>query len=54
MSHNETYERYWNALDPADPEVVRERILKDAYNDPEISGIEFKALLHRANPEVFS
>lgn len=53
MSHNETYERYWNALDPTEPDGVKSRILQDAYHDSNINGFEYQELTHRAFPEVF-
>lgn len=43
---------YLDAIDPRDPEWLRDRIICQAANDPRISGLELKELYRKAYPEV--
>lgn len=43
---------YLDAIDPRDPEWLRDRIIGQAANDPHISGLELKELYRKAYPEV--
>lgn len=50
--YNERFQAYLDAINPADPEWLRERIIAQAAHDPAISGLELKELYRRAYPEV--
>ena len=47
-----TFEEYLEAIDPADPPPVRDRIIHDAYNDADIDCLQFKQLYQKAYPEM--
>ena len=49
---NERFQIYLNAINPADPEWLRERIIAQAVHDPAISGLELKVLYDKAFSEV--
>ena len=49
---NERFQAYLNAINPCDPEWLRERLIHQAAHDPKINALELKALYDRAFPEV--
>ena len=47
-----TFEEYLGAIDPSDPPPVKDRIVHDAYNDPDIDCLQFKQIYQKAYPEM--
>lgn len=47
-----TFEEYLEAIDPSDPPPVKDRIVHDAHNDPDIDCLQFKQIYQKAYPEM--
>ena len=52
MHKNTQLQPYLDNIDPADPEWLKERILRGAVSDANITGLELKQLYRKAYPEV--
>ena len=52
MPENTQFQMYLDNIDPADPEWLKDRLLRDAATDANITGLELKQLYRKAYPEV--